>query len=325
VHRRNNKETKMVAKFACPHCGIELEVGVSQRPHAGSTGAEHQNGEAELDRALADGYRAGETAPELAKRFGCGTDAVYYALRRLDVKRRHRGRGKKEPGAREIDMAELYRGGATLQGIGDKYGITRERVRQLLAKIPGGVSSPRKPGGLTLMERNPELVRTIIERFTTSSLPSSIIASELGISDATARRVLRAAGVFERRPNPYIKKRNRPLADDAEMVRLYEQKDTPVVELARIFGFKNEASCRMALLRLGARRRFASRDYTEMVRLYTETAIPVRELAQKFSYDTEGACRQKLMKLGAYRRKQAVAAGRDGNARARRATGDAPA
>jgi hypothetical protein len=37
-----------------------------------------------------------------------------------------------DPGGRE--MAALYRNGATLQQIGDRYGVTRERVRQILAK-----------------------------------------------------------------------------------------------------------------------------------------------------------------------------------------------
>lgn len=35
---------------------------------------------------------------------------------------------------REFEMVERYRSGETLQEIGDSYGITRERVRQLIKK-----------------------------------------------------------------------------------------------------------------------------------------------------------------------------------------------
>jgi hypothetical protein len=37
--------------------------------------------------------------------------------------------------ARQIEMAALYRGGKTLQQIGDQYGLTRERVRQIIAGL----------------------------------------------------------------------------------------------------------------------------------------------------------------------------------------------
>tara|TARA_R110000851_G_C13100092_1_gene568096 strand:- start:2495 stop:3484 length:990 start_codon:yes stop_codon:yes gene_type:complete len=38
---------------------------------------------------------------------------------------------------RAAKMADMYRGGMTLQQIGDKYGVTRERVRQLMTKHLG--------------------------------------------------------------------------------------------------------------------------------------------------------------------------------------------
>lgn len=40
----------------------------------------------------------------------------------------------KPAGQRELQMAALFRSGKTLQQIGDAYGVTRERVRQLLEK-----------------------------------------------------------------------------------------------------------------------------------------------------------------------------------------------
>lgn len=39
---------------------------------------------------------------------------------------------------REIKMAEMYKEGKTMQEIGDMYGMSRERVRQLVRKV--GVS-----------------------------------------------------------------------------------------------------------------------------------------------------------------------------------------
>lgn len=38
------------------------------------------------------------------------------------------------PAARATEMARLYNGGRTLQSIGDDYGLTRERVRQIIKK-----------------------------------------------------------------------------------------------------------------------------------------------------------------------------------------------
>lgn len=45
------------------------------------------------------------------------------------------GRPSRPIGEREEKMAAMYAAGITLQNIGDKFGLTRERVRQLLGKI----------------------------------------------------------------------------------------------------------------------------------------------------------------------------------------------
>ncbi|GAA0415393.1 hypothetical protein GCM10008934_02930 [Virgibacillus salarius] len=47
---------------------------------------------------------------------------------------------------REMEMAERYKNGETLQEIGDHYGLTRERVRQLINKVGvSGKSTGRYP------------------------------------------------------------------------------------------------------------------------------------------------------------------------------------
>lgn len=51
---------------------------------------------------------------------------------------------KSENHTRARDMAEMYTSGSTLQEIGDIYGITRERVRQILS----GLGIDKEKGGL---------------------------------------------------------------------------------------------------------------------------------------------------------------------------------
>ena len=48
--------------------------------------------------------------------------------------------------ARNAEMVALHRGGATLQEIGERFGVTRERVRQIVQRAHGGPSARRKPG-----------------------------------------------------------------------------------------------------------------------------------------------------------------------------------
>lgn len=66
---------------------------------------------------------------------------------------------KEQKEARKQDMVALYKSGMTLQDIGNKYGMTRERVRQIIVKE--GVTS--KDGGKTVQkiakQKNENLLR----------------------------------------------------------------------------------------------------------------------------------------------------------------------
>lgn len=104
-------------------------------------------------------HKAGTTIEQLARAHGVSREYVHRIVRKsapvnapfmasydaptliqqmhqwcepaLVVKLRAR-RAKRSPGARELRMIEMYRAGLTLQQIGDRYGVSRERVRQLL-------------------------------------------------------------------------------------------------------------------------------------------------------------------------------------------------
>lgn len=78
---------------------------------------------------------AGRTRAEAAKALGMSYVAVSDWARRYDIKFRRAGTA--EPDARSETMSVLFRNGYTLQQIGDQYGISRERVRQIITKRHG--------------------------------------------------------------------------------------------------------------------------------------------------------------------------------------------
>lgn len=82
---------------------------------------------------------AGHGVNELAHLFGANVSAIRSRLRTLGIKATdHRGRLKQEQvdalAERNKSICQMYVDGHTLQEVGDKYGVTRERIRQILVK-----------------------------------------------------------------------------------------------------------------------------------------------------------------------------------------------
>lgn len=96
--------------------------------------------------------------------------------------------------ARTSQMAKMYRGGATLQEIGDKFGLTHERVRQLLRK-DGIESLGRRPEHKT---GNIKINRIDREQFAMdyrSGITLEVLADAYGVSSATIRKLIRQMGL----------------------------------------------------------------------------------------------------------------------------------
>lgn len=70
-------------------------------------------------------------------------------------------RGRKFNRVRAEKMAEMFRAGHTLQEIGDEYGVSRERVRQLIKKV--GVTG--KDGGASKISRDREMLRALAKEW----------------------------------------------------------------------------------------------------------------------------------------------------------------
>lgn len=101
------------------------------------------------DARMAEMASAGKTASEIAVAEAVGIHSVYRWAKVAGIKLVHaRAKaGHASRIARAEKMAGMYRQGITLAKIGDQFGMTRERVRQILAKH--GVSSGE--GGQTVI------------------------------------------------------------------------------------------------------------------------------------------------------------------------------
>ncbi|HEY1457235.1 MAG TPA: sigma factor-like helix-turn-helix DNA-binding protein [Solirubrobacteraceae bacterium] len=86
-------------------------------------------------------------------------------------------------------MYELYEQGATLQEVGDEFGITRERVRQVFGKA-GLETRSLTQAALIRRETDRERSEEIVESFLRLKSPR-LTARELEIAENTVRSVLR--------------------------------------------------------------------------------------------------------------------------------------
>jgi transposase-like protein len=81
----------------------------------------------------------GKTVPEIAREVGCGRQTVRSTLRLMGLPIIHGNAGAPAVGLRnEVraqTMASMFRQGVTLQKIGEQFGVTRERVRQILKTL----------------------------------------------------------------------------------------------------------------------------------------------------------------------------------------------
>ncbi len=92
------------------------------------------------DTAIIEAYQTGDRVVDLSERHGMTVSGVYGILRRYGIPR-HQKRGP-TTGARKLRqfterdaaIVRLYENGKTLEELGASFGITRERVRQILVR-----------------------------------------------------------------------------------------------------------------------------------------------------------------------------------------------
>jgi hypothetical protein len=99
------------------------------------------------DLAIIAAYNGKASIASIAQEFLCSPSHVMDVVkkgRKMDLVSRPPRQKKTNDGqdARNAAMAEAYANGETLESIGERYGITRERVRQILASMEVGRRSP---------------------------------------------------------------------------------------------------------------------------------------------------------------------------------------
>ena len=98
----------------------------------------NRDGLVALGEKIRPAYEAGCGLVEIAGAIGCSVSKTRKVLALVGCSIRPRGAPQTDAGVidegRAKEMARLYQSGLTLQAIGVKYGLTRERVRQILRK-----------------------------------------------------------------------------------------------------------------------------------------------------------------------------------------------
>jgi DNA-binding CsgD family transcriptional regulator len=152
---------------------------------------------------------------------------------------------------RRDEIARVYQSGKTLEATGAMFGITRERVRQILAGV--GVPSRRK-------DRFPTAWGDRVARLYQRGETIEAAGRAVGVSAFTARKMLvergieRRSGVSSAYRKPSTRRRHEL------MVRLYRQGKT-FKELANAFE-TSTTSVQRVLNRLGIERRGRGRSST---------------------------------------------------------------
>jgi hypothetical protein len=89
---------------------------------------------------VADLCLAGKSVASVAAEYGVTAPRIYTIFKILGIplpRREAAERDSRAPTARDLEMAAMHKGGSTLLEIGEKFGLTRERIRQILSRKLG--------------------------------------------------------------------------------------------------------------------------------------------------------------------------------------------
>ena len=184
----------------------------------------------------------GESAREIAQRLGVTTYRVYRALRFVGIRPR-RGRPSPSPEMqqRAQEFAHLYvEEGLSLREVGACFGVSGERVRQILKRAGVGRRSSRgRDSRDQPIERSADAVHLYVE----GGLTLAEIAARLEVSSLTLARILEKAGVPRRRGSSALT-RSQLAQRTEQIVRLSLEEGLTQKEVGARLGVSGATVCR---------------------------------------------------------------------------------
>lgn len=167
-------------------------------------------------------YAAGQSTAEIAAAEGVCVSTIYKALRFVGVERRRCGPTNPTRGVADAQRAEefsrRYLAGETLKAIGDDYGISRERVRQVLRKTDVPTLGHRKEHckhARALTEDEIAAARM----YETGTRPKAVQAAFPGLTIARLHWILRRLDIPRREAGHWLKRPDQ--AERAEAVAVF--------------------------------------------------------------------------------------------------------
>lgn len=146
------------------------------------TGRENQKYSEEKINEMHEAYKAGSTFTEISKDFDISISYLFQLFKKRKFVSRSRGRPKgfhaPEVLDRAIESVRLYKEGFSLEDIGKKFNVTRERVRQYMDMLNEGRRQIRKEqAAQELQEVGPK-----IKELADQGYARNAIADKLGVS-----------------------------------------------------------------------------------------------------------------------------------------------
>jgi DNA-binding CsgD family transcriptional regulator len=163
---------------------------------------------AERNAEIIASGRNGATLQAIGEQFGLGRGSVRTILKRAGVPPGRRGLlpGSHNP-ERDARIAEMRRGGATVQEIGEQYGLHDARVYQILHHAGIRCRLPGPPRSATRVAHSAERDARIVE-LRRDGMALAAISKQFGLSGSGVRRILKQNGVISRR-HAYVERNAR--------------------------------------------------------------------------------------------------------------------
>lgn len=158
----------------------------------------------DLQKKIAKEYQSGETMVVLSVRHQISVPSVRDMLVKAGVEIRKKGGTRNQDPKRAEKMAKLYREGATLADIGKQFGLTRERVRQILRKHGveslGRRDTENSPRPLTREQK------AIAKDYENGLPPHEMFEKYPGLTATRMWGILRKAGVKGKPKGYYVRR-----------------------------------------------------------------------------------------------------------------------